>query len=124
MNYIQFMAAGTAAKLDATKSYYYFGGKWYSRTGTSAVNDPEVTDPSTIKLASQIVSFDTSALSASGDPYFGDGGMLINPLPGMELDMMYGAFSSSGCTAVPEPTSGLLMLVGFGALALRRGRRA
>ena len=52
MNYIQSFAAGTAAKLDATKSYYYFGGKWYSRTGTSAVNDPEVTDPSTIKLAS------------------------------------------------------------------------
>ena len=73
-------------------------------------------------LTSQIVSFDTSALSASGDPYFGDGGMLINPLPGMELDMMYGAFSSSGWTAVPEPTSGLLMLVGFGALALRRRR--
>ena len=73
-------------------------------------------------LTSQIVSFETSALSGSADPYFGDGGMLISALPGNELDMTYGAFSSSGWTAVPEPTSGLLMLVGLGALALRRKR--
>ena len=51
MNYIQFMAAGTAAKLDATKSYYYFGGKWYSRTGTSAVTDPEVSDPTSVTVS-------------------------------------------------------------------------
>ena len=51
MNYIQSFAAGNAAKLDAAKAYYYFGGKWYSRTGTSVANDPEVTDPTTIKFA-------------------------------------------------------------------------
>ena len=32
------------------------------------------------------------------------------------------SWSSKGTMAVPEPTSGLLMLVGFGALALRRRR--
>ena len=35
-----------------------------------------------------------------------------------------GSSASSGYTSVPEPTSGLLMLVGLGALALRRRRIA
>ena len=35
-----------------------------------------------------------------------------------------GGSSSAGYSNVPEPTSGLLMLVGFGALALRRRKAA
>ena len=73
-------------------------------------------------LTSQIVSFETSALSGSGDPYFGDGGMMIEALPGQSLDAAYGAFSSSGWAAAPEPTSGLLLLLGGAMLALRRRR--
>ena len=34
----------------------------------------------------------------------------------------YGAFSASGWTAAPEPTSGLLLLIGVAGLALRRKR--
>ena len=34
----------------------------------------------------------------------------------------YGAFSASGWTAAPEPTSGLLLLIGVAGLALRRRR--
>lgn len=100
------IAGGTNAALEDDKTYY---AQLIVTYGNS-------------KLTSQVVSIDTSSLSGSADPYFGDGGMMINPLPGMELDMTYGAFSSSGWTAVPEPTSGLLMLVGLGALALRRKR--
>ena len=77
-------------------------------------------------LKSQIVSFETSSLSNSGDPYFGDGGMMIEPLPGQTLDGTYGAFSATTGWAKtdpsPEPTSGLLLLVGAGILGLRRKR--
>ena len=50
MNYIQFFAAGNAAKFDAARSYYYFGGSWFARTGTNVATDPEVADPSAITM--------------------------------------------------------------------------
>lgn len=75
-------------------------------------------------LKSQIVSFETSLMSGSGDPVFGFAGDVGNvlALPGESLDATYGTFSSSGWSAVPEPTSGLLMLLGMAGLALRRRR--
>lgn len=39
-----------------------------------------------------------------------------------KFDETYGAFGASGWQTVPEPTSGLLMLVGLAGLALRRKR--
>ena len=41
---------------------------------------------------------------------------------GGTLDATYGAFSASGWQSVPEPTSGLLMLLGMAGLALKRKR--
>ena len=38
------------------------------------------------------------------------------------FDGTYGAFSSAGWSSVPEPTSGLLMLLGMAGLALKRKR--
>lgn len=75
-------------------------------------------------LTSQIVSFETSALNGSGDPVFALSEELgnVSALPGMQFDEKYGVFSKGGWTAVPEPTSGLLMLVGLAGLALRRKR--
>ena len=75
-------------------------------------------------LTSQIISFETSGMSGSGDPVFALSGEVgnVSALPGMELDGKYGVFSQGGWTAVPEPTSGLLMLVGLAGLALRRKR--
>ena len=49
MNYIQFFAAGNAAKFDAARSYYYFGGSWFARTGTNVATDPEI-DPTTVTI--------------------------------------------------------------------------
>ena len=75
------------------------------------------------QLVSQIVKFETSAMSGSADPYFGDGGMMIEAVGSNVLDPMYGAFPATGWTGAPEPTSGLLLLLGGSLLALRRKRK-
>lgn len=70
-------------------------------------------------LKSGIVAIETSSITGSADITMGDGGLNVTPV-GFTLDDIYGAFSSSGWAAVPEPTSGLLMLLGVAGLALRR----
>ena len=74
-------------------------------------------------LESQIVQINTSAMSSAVEPYFGPtDASNINALPGMQLDATYGAFSKDGWQSVPEPTSGLLLLLGVAGLALKRKR--
>ena len=73
-------------------------------------------------LNSEIFAFEVSALSGNGEPYVGDGGIYIELANGKELDATYGAWSTSGWQSVPEPTSGLLLLIGVAGLALRRRR--
>ena len=72
-------------------------------------------------LASNVYTIE--ATSANGDlaePAFAFAAEAYNV--GGALDATYGTFNSAGWQAVPEPTSGLLMLVGLAGLALRRKR--
>ena len=70
------------------------------------------------KLTSNIYTIEAG--SANGDlaePAFAFAGEAFNI--GGSLDSTYGAFNASGW-AVPEPTSGLLLLLGMACLALKR----
>ena len=80
----------------------------------------QVTDSSGNTIKSDIASFtiDNSSSTPDADLNFYSGSGFNETFSGTG-----GAFANAGgWTSAPEPTSGLLMLVGFGALALRRRR--
>ena len=51
-----------------------------------------------------------------------EGGDGISLVSGKELNSDWGAFQDAGWQSVPEPTSGLLLLLGVAGLALKRKR--
>ena len=80
----------------------------------------EVVNENGSKITSSVASFtvDNSSLDPTVSLNFYSGTGFNETFDGTP-----GAFGAAGWTAaVPEPTSGLLMLVGLGALALRRRR--
>ena len=78
--------------------------------------------------------FDTATITDSSN-YYLTGAQSLDTLAGTYTQTVAfgnqstpsqaaGAWTAVGGSSVPEPTSGLLMLVGLAGLALRRGRRA
>lgn len=104
-----------------------------AETGDVLVNSSETTYYGKIlvthgeqTLESQNFQFTTSTmddysyLTIATDPTTVDG---VYKIGGADFSGdTYGAFTSTGWTAAPEPTSGLLMLLGMAGLALRRRR--
>jgi len=70
-NYIQFFAAGTAAKFDSSRSYYYFGGTWYQR-GATAASDVAIADPSTVTMDAGVGFLAALPLAAAKVTYSGE----------------------------------------------------
>ena len=133
-----FMDASTYATftaLDADKVVDYVTGNYtYSgatelvsgRTGSSinvAVSSGNLAAGDTAN--GYIVLFDTaSAADASYYAYTGTQSKTV-PDTGSNITLAYGTFAAGtqgGWTAVPEPTSGLLLVLGMAGLALKRKR--
>ena len=100
----------------------------YGTTGNVLTDDKTyyaqliVTAADGSKLMTDVVSFETSSMYDAATPLFGDGGDGIQALGDRTLDEKYGAFQTTGWQSVPEPTSGLLLLLGVAGLALKRKR--
>lgn len=95
------------------------------RTGTS-INVSQVSGSFSAgdTLAGYIVLFDTDDVStAEYFAYTTTKSATVNAAGG-NIALSYGTFAAgtSGWTAVPEPTSGLLVLLGMAGLALKRKR--
>lgn len=111
------VAGGTGAAASKTT------GKF---THNAKINAPETASPNTTYYAAIIATY------GSGDnmKYYaekasvttGDDGAGAFTMGGGKLDTAAAAAGSWKTAAVPEPTSGLLMLVGLAGLALRRKR--
>lgn len=77
------------------------------------------------------VIYDASSVAAAKNYIVSDNVSVTTPANGASVNLAFGAmtatttankFLNSSWTAVPEPTSGLLMLLGMAGLALRRRR--
>ena len=96
-----------------TQSLGSFKGSWTgSATTTSYMAEMVITDKDGYTLTSDKAAFQTSA-SATYSINFGLGTGFTDKTS---------KFSSASWQAVPEPTSGLLLLLGMAGLALKRKR--
>ena len=96
-----FRAVGTGTQTDGTTASYYI-----------VIYDASTVADAKNYIVSDVVSVTTAANGATANLAFG----------AMSASNASNKFLNSSWQAVPEPTSGLLMLVGLAGLALRRRR--
>ena len=106
---------------------YMFG--YSTATSTMALDTPYyaqvILKDGDSTLASKVVSIEASTMmggEATPVLAFASEMMGFTEVPGQTLDATYGTFGAEGWQSVPEPTSGLLLLIGVAGLALRRRR--
>ena len=91
----------------------YDSSKAVTVNGYVVILDAAVPDDASFAYLSDVVPGETTAVGGSANIKFGK-------LTGMQSDST--VTSGSGWYAIPEPTSGLLLLIGVAGLALRRRR--
>ena len=119
--------------ITSSSSSDWDGGMAFGESDDVLVNSPETTYYGQIvvthegnTLKSDGFQFTTSSLSPQSEIYITttpDDVSGIEKIGGGEFDGTNGAFETNGggsWSSVPEPTSGLLMLLGVAGLALRR----
>ena len=128
---------GATAVSDALAGSYSFSGA----SGNYGVAKASAVANTTLKLSADggtysvyLVLFDTATITDASNFFVTDAKSLIayagaDDVASVKWGNVATATSATGAwkavgSAVPEPTSGLLMLVGLAGLALRRGRRA
>ena len=109
---------GDSAIITGAEEGYMFG---YSESATMLTDTPYyaqviITDGNSV-LKSTVGVIEAGAAFA-----FSSEMMNIEAAGGLQFHETYGTFGAAGWQAVPEPTSGLLMLVGLAGLALRHKR--
>ena len=126
---------------DSTLSTLVWAGsatEWEDGYAFGETDDLFTYDPATTYYGKMVVSYGEQTLTSEGfefttNPmddapaiYIGatvdDVAGTIQQIGGADFTGAHGAFSASGWTAAPEPTSGLLLLIGVAGLALRRKR--
>ena len=121
-------SALTADKVaDYVMSKYTYTGTTTknARTGAVALGVTSGNYDPLASVSGYVVLFDTADASAA--KYYVSTGVVTGSIPasGATTALDFGTVASNGgwqTTAVPEPTSGLLMLLGMAGLALRRRR--